>query len=122
MPPAPSPQSDDQDRLTGLCEALLRCQSAEEAARFLRDLCTPKEVRDLSERWALARMLDAGQMSYRQIAEATGASTTTIGRVARFLREEPHQGYRLILDRTPPLPDPLSASPASAPQKPTESP
>ncbi|MEI9902624.1 MAG: hypothetical protein WDN06_00515 [Asticcacaulis sp.] len=29
----------------------------------------------------------------------TGASTTTVTRVARFLREMPHQGYRRVLDR-----------------------
>ena len=67
--------------------------------RFLIDLCTPAERRALSERWHVARLLDQGDLSYRQINEATGVSTTTIGRVARFLNEEPHQGYRLILDR-----------------------
>jgi uncharacterized protein YerC len=29
----------------------------------------------------------------------TGASTTTVTRVARFLSQEPWQGYRTILDR-----------------------
>ncbi len=67
--------------------------------RFLVDLCTPAELRALSERWAVAKLLDEGELSYRDIREKTGVSTTTIGRVARFLKDEPHQGYRIILDR-----------------------
>jgi uncharacterized protein YerC len=37
-------------------------------------------------------------LSYRDIHDATGVSTTTIVRVARFLRGEPHKGYRFALD------------------------
>lgn len=70
-----------------------------EAARFLRDLLTPAEIEALAERWRIALLLDQGALSYREIAAATGASTTTVARVARFLREEPHQGYRLAIDR-----------------------
>jgi len=52
----------------------------------------------LAERWHVARLLDSTDMSYREIHEATGVSTTTIVRVARFLRQEPHQGYRQTID------------------------
>jgi uncharacterized protein YerC len=47
----------------------------------------------------VARLLDQHQHSYREIAVEAGASPTTVVRVARFLREMPHQGYRLVLDR-----------------------
>lgn len=67
--------------------------------RFLVDLCTPAELRALSERWHVAQILDSGKSSYRDISVETGVSTTTIGRVARFLKDEPHQGYRAVLDR-----------------------
>jgi uncharacterized protein YerC len=43
--------------------------------------------------------LDSNEKSYRQINSETGVSTTTIARVARFLRDEPHQGYRTVLNR-----------------------
>ena len=66
---------------------------------FLTDLCTPAELRALAERWHVAQLLDEGQQSYRDINALTGVSTTTIGRVARFLKDEPHQGYRTVLDR-----------------------
>ena len=82
-----------------LFEAVAGLADADEAARFLRDLTTPGELAAFAERWRIARLLDEGALSYREIAAATGASTTTVGRVARFLREEPHQGYRMMLDR-----------------------
>jgi len=92
--------SRDQDGLAdGLCRALLAPGTAEEMARLLADLCTPAEVRSLAERWHVAQLLDQGELSYREIHDATGVSTTTIVRVARFLRQERHGGYRLALDR-----------------------
>ena len=82
-----------------LAKALTSVKTAEEMERFLVDLCTPAELRALAERWHVAKMLDAGDQSYREINALTGVSTTTIGRVARFLKDEPHQGYRTVLDR-----------------------
>jgi TrpR-related protein YerC/YecD len=81
-----------------LPEALARLETEEDAKAFLVDLCTPAELRALGERWHVAQILEAGELSYREINAQTGVSTTTIGRVARFLREEPHGGYRVILD------------------------
>ena len=82
-----------------LCAALMTPSDPAEMACLLADLCTPSEVRTLAERWHVARLLDGTDLSYRDIHEATGVSTTTIVRVARFLRQEPHQGYRRALDR-----------------------
>jgi len=82
-----------------LTQALQSINSASELESFLVDLCTPAELRALSERWRVAKLLDKGEMSYREINVLTGVSTTTIGRVARFLNEEPHQGYRAVLNR-----------------------
>ena len=74
-------------------------RTPDEARALLADLCTPAEVHSLAERWQVARLLDAGEMTYREIHDATGVSTTTIVRVARFLRQEGNRGYRLLLDR-----------------------
>jgi TrpR-related protein YerC/YecD len=81
-----------------LCDALLTPRSREEMRRLLRDLCTPAEVRALAERWHVARLLDGSNLSYRDIHDGTGVSTTTIVRVGRFLRNEPHRGYRQAID------------------------
>ncbi len=72
--------------------------NADSMRRLLSDLCTPAELHTLAERWHVARLLDATPLSYREIHDATGVSTTTIVRIARFLRGEPHQGYRKALD------------------------
>ena len=85
--------------MIGLYEALLELKKPEECKIFLKDLCTPKEIKDFEERWKIAQLLQKADKSYRQIAEETGASVTTIGRVARFLKDEPYQGYNLILNR-----------------------
>ncbi|WP_420432181.1 YerC/YecD family TrpR-related protein [Hyphobacterium sp.] len=82
-----------------LIEALLSVKTSDEMDRFLTDLCTPGEINALAERWRVARLLDDGKFTYREIAEKTGASTATVTRVARFLSQEPAQGYRLVLDR-----------------------
>jgi len=82
-----------------LCDAFLHLKSREECHRFLLDLCTPAEIKAFEERWKIARILDKGETSYREIHAATGVSLTTIGRVARFLMQEPHQGYTLVLKR-----------------------
>ena len=93
------PSRDEEQLGRQLCEVLLTPRNPDEMGRLLADLCTPAEVRSLAERWHVARLLDEGKLSYREIHEATGVSTTTIVRVARFLRQEPHQAYRLAISR-----------------------
>ncbi|WP_223177135.1 YerC/YecD family TrpR-related protein [Sphingomonas rhizophila] len=85
--------------INDLAGALAQLDSAKDVARFLDDLCTPTELRALAERWEVARLLDRGELTYREIHDVTGVSTTTIVRVARFLRQETNGGYRLLLDR-----------------------
>ncbi len=81
-----------------LAQALAALGSAADARAVLADLCTPAEVHTLAERWHVARLLDEGKLTYREIHEATGVSTTTIVRVARFLRQEVNGGYRILID------------------------
>jgi len=73
-----------------LAQGLSAVESVDEMERFLVDLCTPAELRALAERWHVAKLLDTTDLSYRDINAETGVSTTTIGRVARFLKDEPH--------------------------------
>ena len=80
-------------------QAFLSLNTTEEVRDFLADLCTPAEIRAFIERLEVARLLDQGDLSYRQIAEQAEASTTTVVRVARFLKEMPYKGYRRALDR-----------------------
>jgi TrpR-related protein YerC/YecD len=82
-----------------LIDAILALKTRGEAEAFLADLCTPKEVRALTERWLVARLLDGGELSYREIAQQAQSSTATVVRVARFLKDMPYRGYRRVLDR-----------------------
>jgi TrpR-related protein YerC/YecD len=80
-----------------LIAAVLRLDDPNDAARFLRDLCTLGELRDLAQRWAVVRRLDAGE-HYAAISRETGASTATITRIASWLNHG-EGGYRAALER-----------------------
>jgi TrpR-related protein YerC/YecD len=81
-----------------LFDALLALKTRAELEHFLRDLCTLAELETFAHRWQVAKLLDEG-LPYVEIAERTGASTTTVTRVAHWLRHG-EGGYRLALDRT----------------------
>lgn len=63
---------------------------------LLEDMFTIREIRESSQRLAVARLLDEGQ-SYAKIEQATGASATTIARVSKCLGYGTG-GYRAALD------------------------
>ena len=80
-----------------LFAAILALESVEEAETFFRDLCTRRELEEMSHRWTIARLLDEG-LPYREIAERTGASTATISRINQWLQHGTG-GYRRMIDR-----------------------
>ena len=80
-----------------LFETILALQTPEEAERFFRDLCTLRELEAMTHRWHAARLIDEG-LPYHEVARQTGASTTTVTRVAHWLRHG-ENGYRQALDR-----------------------
>jgi TrpR-related protein YerC/YecD len=83
--------------ITELCEAIASLRSPDEVGCFLRDLCTMSELEAMAHRWQAARLLDEG-LPYLEISKRTHASTTTVTRVAHWLRYG-EGGYRLVLDR-----------------------
>lgn len=85
------------DNTKNLAEVLSEIKSVSEMEQFLTDLCTRAELKAMKERWRVCQLLNDDKLSYREIHKLTNASLTTIGRVARFLRDEPHGGYRNIL-------------------------
>lgn len=82
-----------------LCKVFLSLDNAIEISNFLRDLCTPSEITALVERWKVCKLLYTGNLSYKDINKITGASLTTIGRVARFLNNENYNGYKTVLSK-----------------------
>ena len=83
--------------LDRLYESFTKIKTKEEAASFLSDLCTFREMEDMAQRLAVAGMLRQGE-NYMKIASEIGISTATISRVSRALNYG-SGGYETILDR-----------------------
>jgi|SRR5579871_4088002 len=81
-----------------LFDAIRQLETQAETEAFFRDLCTLSELEAMAHRWQVARLLERG-LPYVEIAERTGASTTTVTRVAHWLRHG-EGGYRTALART----------------------
>ena len=84
-------------QLDVLFDAVLCLKSREECYKFFDDLCTAQELKALTQRMLVARMLD-NQCVYNEIVSQTGASTATISRVNRSLLYGSN-GYRMVFDR-----------------------
>ena len=82
-----------------LCNSFLQFKAQPEVYAFLKDICTPAEIKSMEERLEVANLLMAGFLSYREIHELTKVSIATITRVARFLLHENNNGYKTVLKR-----------------------
>jgi TrpR-related protein YerC/YecD len=80
-----------------LLETVLTLESQDEAERFFRDLCTLAELEAMAHRWQVVKLVEQG-LPYHEVSRRTGASTTTVTRVAHWLRHG-EGGYRLALER-----------------------
>lgn len=80
-----------------LFKAILLLEDVEECYKFFSDICTIKEVLDISQRLQVAKTLKENK-SYQEISKEIGASTATISRVNKCLMYG-SGGYELILDK-----------------------
>ena len=80
-----------------LFKAILSLETTEECYDFFEDLCTVQELKTLSQRIVVAKMLSE-KCVYTDIVEQTGASTATISRVNRSLQYG-CDGYDKIFER-----------------------
>ena len=80
-----------------LFQAILTLRTEDECLRFFDDLCTIKELQDLSQRLEVAEMLADGK-NYQEVSRATGASTATISRVNKCLNYG-NRGYQTAFSR-----------------------
>lgn len=88
---------DHENHEDKLFEAIAKIKTPEEARKFFLDLCTPKEIEAMADRWLAVDSIKKGK-PYRQIYDETGVSVTTVGRVARCLMLG-EGGYNLIYER-----------------------
>jgi len=80
-----------------LFQAVLALENMEECYTFFEDLCTVQELKALSQRLVVAKMLSEKRV-YSDIVRETGASTATISRVNRSLNYG-SDGYQAIFER-----------------------
>ena len=85
------------DSVDFLFQAILSLQTVEECYNFFEDLCTVPELKALSQRLHVAKMLEERHV-YSDIVNETGASTATISRVNRSLNYG-CDGYRVVFER-----------------------
>jgi TrpR-related protein YerC/YecD len=90
-------QDLENKEIQELFKAVAKLKTTEEVKFFLRDLCTFSELKAMSERFQVAKLV-AKENSYREINKKTGASTATITRVAHWFHHG-MGGYRLVLNR-----------------------
>lgn len=83
--------------IDALFDAIISLKSREECYAFFEDLCTPKEVSDMTQRYETARMLLNGD-TYEQITERFSVSSTTISRINRCIQTGAG-GYRMAIER-----------------------
>lgn len=87
----------DEKKKKNLVDAFLSLENEDLCRRFLIDITTPKEFKDLSDRFDVARLLYEGK-TYEKIIEETGMSSTTIARINRTLHYG-EDGYKEVLDK-----------------------
>ena len=80
-----------------LFDAILQLKTREECYMLFEDLCTVQEMKALSQRLGVAKMLSEGRV-YSDIVAETGASTATISRVGKCINYG-NGGYKMVLDR-----------------------
>lgn len=91
---------------TALFEAVLTLESVPDAEAFFRDLCTRRELEEMTQRWAVVRLLAQG-LAYRDIANRSQCSTATVTRINEWFQHGTG-GYQAALER-------LGLAPAEAP-------
>ncbi len=91
-----NPKLKEMD-LSCLFEAILSLKTPEECYAFFEDLCTVPELKALSQRLEVAKMLNEHKV-YSDIVAKTGASTATISRVNRSLSYG-SDGYKIVFER-----------------------
>ena len=87
----------DKDTARSFFDAVLSLKTVEECQAFFLDVCTIKELQDLTQRLQVAQLLSEGK-NYQEISRQTSVSSATISRVNRCLLYG-DGGYRTVLSR-----------------------
>lgn len=88
-------ESQQNDLTLNLCRAFAVLNDPESVRTFLDDIASPGEIRAMSQRLEVARLLSESK-TYPEIMRLTGAGTATISRVKRCIDYGPG-GYKRVL-------------------------
>lgn len=92
-------RKEQEDLVFDLVNALVQTKTVGQAALFLQDLLTKSEMKILSKRLRIAKLLIEG-MTYEQIKESLHVSHGTVAKIAAWLAER-GDGFRRVLERIP---------------------
>ena len=87
---------NNKKMINDLYEVIISLEDLKEAEAFLDDLCTHKEIEQMAQRIAAARLLIDGK-TYTQVIEETGISSATLSRVSRCVKYG--SGYNKVLNK-----------------------
>ena len=90
-------QTAKQEHIRQLFELITSLDNVDDCQALFDDLCTIKELNDMSQRLDAAVLLAEG-LSYQKIMEQVAISTATIGRVSRCLNYGTG-GYRSAIEK-----------------------
>lgn len=85
------------DDLSELFKAILSLETEEECYDFFEDLCTIKEIEQMTQRYAAAKLLNEGK-TYEEVIETTEISSATLSRVSKCIKYG--KGYKHIIEKT----------------------
>ena len=86
----------DETSMMEVAEAFASLKTADDVRRFLGELCTPSECRDIALRWHLMKRLLDG-VPQRAIAKDLGLSLCKITRGSKYMKDEASLFRRLVL-------------------------
>lgn len=78
-------KQQQKEKYKHLFEAILSLETTEECERFFEDLCTIRELEDMSDRLTVAGLL-LNHDTYEEISEKTKISSATISRINRAIQ------------------------------------
>ena len=87
-------KSDYKKDISALFQLILSLDTEEQCEMLFKDLCTDKEVEQMSQRVKAAKLLIEGK-TYNQVMQQCDISTATLSRVSRCVQYG--EGYKNLL-------------------------
>lgn len=87
----------DEDHIDKLYETIAKLSNKNDVKEFFEDLCTIREIVDMSKRLESAYLLYDG-LTYQEVTKMTGLSSATLARVNKCINYGAG-GYKKLLNK-----------------------